>query len=401
MNPFHKKLIETYVGKKFKSMSEYITERHETSNNPILIEAVFAEAFEEVDFENYIGFLEENVSLPVLATPEPAKAKRYSFKTMQDDMRGAGTVWQDKKAQKAARQDLGIRPGTKLFTAQGGNPKLAKEESTIPDRGTIGLTLLPEKQSGLINTCPCATGECAKACLNMTGRGSMSQEARKRKLERVVTKGHSSAVILHNELDAHEKAMTKRGKKAVARLNVVSDIPWETVHPEIFSQHKNTQFYDYTKIASRVMNSDGSAKKLPENYHLTLSSTGIHGAESNWHHARQHLNNGGVVAMVFAVHAGRGSKPGGALPSHVVDEATGKKWRVVDGDAHDHRYLDHTLNGVQQGEGVIAGLRIKVGKKNLAKAGDFAVRPSDDKGSPVVVSRDHPANRKLQHGDVV
>jgi len=395
MNPFSKKLIERFIGKQFRTISDVIVENYETTADRLITESVFDELFEDITFETYIEFLSEQISLPVLASAAPQpEAKKYSFATMKADMADTHKLWRDKKAKKAARADLGIRPGTKLFTAQGGNPKLAKEESTIPDRGTIGLTLLPEKQSGLINTCPCATGECAKACLNMTGRGAMSQEARGRKLERVVTKAKSAGIILHNELDAHERAMAKQGKKAVARLNVVSDIPWETVHPEIFSEHKNTQFYDYTKIASRVMNADGTPKKLPDNYHLTFSSTGIQGPDSNWHHARQHLNNGGVVAMVFAVHAGRGKKPGGVLPSHVVDEATGKKWRVVDADAHDHRYLDKQLNGIDENEGVIAGLRIKGGKKNLAKAGNFAVRPTSEPGAPVVVGKDHPANQQ-------
>jgi hypothetical protein len=393
MKEFGKNLVEHFIGRKFRTVTDCVVENYETTNDTVLIESVFDELFEAVEFETYIDFLNEDVALPVVQ-PSAPETKRYSFATMKADMAGAHTKWRDKKALKAARADLGIKPGTKLFTAQGGNPKLAKEESTIPDRGTIGLTLLPEKQSGLINTCPCATGECAKACLNMTGRGAMSQEARRRKLERVVTKAHSAAIVLHHEIDAHERAMAKQGKKAVDRMNVVQDIPWEIIHPEIFSEHKNTQFYDYTKIASRVLNADGSKKQLPENYHLTFSSTGLQGPDSNWHHARQHLNNGGVVAMVFAVHAGRGKKPGGALPSHVIDQATGKKYRVVDGDAHDHRYLDHQLNGIDPSEGVIAGLRIKGGKKNLAKAGDFAVRPTDDQGSPVMVSADHPANKQ-------
>ena len=389
---FRKMFIEHRMGRRFKTVTDVICEHYETTENQILTESIFDELLEDITFETYIDFLSEDVSLPVIQTATPEK-RRYSFKTMQDDMRGAGSVWRDKKAKKAARTALGLRPSSKLFTAQGGNPKLAKEESTIPDRGTIGLTLLPERQSGLINTCPCATGECARACLNMTGRGAMSQEARQRKLERVVTNAHSSAVVLHNELHSHQQAMARQGKVPVARLNVVSDIPWETVHPEFFSEHPDVQFYDYTKITSRVLNSDGSAKKLPKNYHLTLSSTGIHGSENNWHQVRQHLNNGGVVAMVFAVHAGRGKKPGGALPTHVIDQATGRRYRVVDGDVHDHRYLDKKLNGIPETEGVIAGLRIKGGKKNLAKAGDFAVRPTDEHGSPVVVSADHPANK--------
>ena len=391
MKPFNKQLVEQYVGRKFRTVTDCIVENYETTNNPMLTALLFDELFESLEFETYIDFLNENVSLPVMQ-PEAPQQKRYSFKTMMDDMRGANLVWKVKKALKAARSALGIRPGYKLFTQQGGNPKLAKEEATIPDRGTIGLTLLPERQSGIINTCPCATGECAKACLNMTGRGAMSQEARQKKLERVVTNAQASAVVLHNELHAHEQAMKRQGKVPVARLNVVSDIPWETVHPEFFSEHPDVQFYDYTKITSRVLNSDGTAKKLPKNYHLTLSSTGIHGPDNNWGDARQHLNNGGVVAMVFAVHAGRGKKPGGALPSHVIDQSTGRRYRVVDGDAHDHRYLDKKLNGIPETEGVIAGLRIKGGKKNLAKAGDFAVRPTDEHGSPVIIPANHSDN---------
>lgn len=398
MNPVFRKMLQDLTGRQVKTLTDVICENFQTTTNTLLVEEVFDELFENINFETYVDFLAEDVSLPVLQPqqpqqPEQAPQKRYSFKTMQTDMAGAHTKWKDKTARKAARKELGISSGAKLFTQQGGNPKLSKEQGTIPDRGTIGLTLLPERQSGIINTCPCATGECAKACLNMTGRGAMSQDARKRKLERVVTKGQHAGVILHQELDAHERQMAKQGKKAVARLNVVSDIPWETVHPEFFSEHPNVQFYDYTKIASRVMHPDGTKKELPSNYHLTFSSTGIQGSDSNWGHTRQHLDNGGVAAMVFAVHAGRGKKPGGVLPSHVIDEHTGKKYRVIDADEHDHRYLDKQLHGIGENEGVIAGLRIKGGRKNLAKAGDFAVRPTDDQGAPVVVPKTHPANQ--------
>lgn len=72
--------------------------------------------------------------------------------------------------------------------------------------------------------------------------------------------------------------------------------------------------------------------------------------------------------MVFAV--GKG-KP---LPTHVHDEATGVTHRVVDGDESDHRHMDHENNGIPHGTGVIAGLRMKGGKKMLAAAGDFAVK---------------------------
>lgn len=394
MSTLGRQFIENRVGKKFRTMTDVIVENYQTTNDTVLTQSIFDELFENMYFETYVEFLRENVSLPVLPSQPQEQPKRFSFKTMLDDMRGAHKKWKDRLAQKAARMELGIKAGYKFFTQQGGNPKLAKEQTSIPGRGTIGLTLLPERQSGLINTCPCATGECARACLNMTGRGPMSQEARKKKLEKIVTKAHAAAIVLHGEIDAHERAMAKQDMIAVVRPNIVSDITWETVHPELFSEHPKVQFYDYTKIASRLMHPDGTPKQLPKNYHLTFSSTGLQGKEQNWGDARRHLDNGGVVAMVFAVHAGRGKKPGGVLPSHVVDQATGKRYRVVDGDAHDHRYLDKQLNGIPEHEGVIAGLRIKGGAPNLAKAGDFAVRPTDDQGSPVVVPHDHPANQR-------
>ena len=147
MNPFSKKLIERFIGKQFRTISDVIVENYETTADRLITESVFDELFEDIAFETYIEFLSEQISLPVLASTAPQpEAKKYSFATMKADMADTHKLWRDKKAKKAARADLGIRPGTKLFTAQGGNPKLAKEESTIPDRGTIGLTLLPEKQ---------------------------------------------------------------------------------------------------------------------------------------------------------------------------------------------------------------------------------------------------------------
>ena len=91
--------------------------------------------------------------------------------------------------------------------------------------------------------------------------------------------------------------------------------------------------------------------------------------------------------MVFAIPSGRGDKPGGTLPTHVVDQKTGQRWRVIDADIHDHRHLDHAYNDAEPGEGLIAGLRIKGGKKLLAKAGDFAVRVPE--GQSVVTVPDH------------
>lgn len=329
-------------------------------------------------FEKYIGFLTEDaVALAQVSTKVGWNKIKAGFDQTSDPA-------QRKILAKQGRQ----MRSADLLGAAGSNPKLAKEEGTIPDFVTKSLSLSPADESGRINTCSCATEECRAACLNKAGRGAMTatQTGRLKKTDFMIDHPHHFMAMLKDEISAHARSAEKQGKRAAVRLNVVSDIPYEILHPQIFTEHPDVQFYDYTKIARRVLNTDGTARKLPDNYHLTLSSTGIH-KESNWSDVRQHLSNGGVAAMVFAIPSGRGDKPGGTLPTHVVDGKTGQRWRVIDADIHDHRHLDHAYNDAEPGEGLIAGLRIKGGKKLLAKAGDFAVRVPE--GQSVVTVPDH------------
>ena len=329
-------------------------------------------------FEKYIEFLAEDaVALTQVSTKVGWDKIKAGFEQTSDP--------ENRKT--LAKQGRKIRSAP-LLGAAGSNPKLAKEQGTIPDFVTKSLSLSPADESGRINTCSCATEECRAACLNKAGRGAMTttQKGRLKKTDFMIDNPHHFMSMLKDEISTHGRSAESAGKRAAVRLNVVSDIPYEILHPQIFTEHPNVQFYDYTKIARRVLNTDGTPRKLPDNYHLTLSSTGIH-KESNWGDVRQHLSNGGVAAMVFAVPSGRGKKPGGALPTHVVDGSTGKRWRVIDADIHDHRHLDHAYNDAQPGEGLIAGLRIKGGKKLLAKAGNFAVRIPE--GESVVTVPDH------------
>lgn len=321
---------------------------------------------EQYAMDRYLSFLlEANLSLDVV---KPDTANWGKIKAGFDKVK-------DPNQRKAVAKEARQKRKTKLLGAEGSNPKIAKESESVPEYATKGLSLSPSDESGRINTCACATDECRAACLNKAGRGAMTsvQKARLNKTDHMIDNPHHFMGALHDEIDAHERSATKKGKKAAVRLNVVSDIPYEKLHPEIFHQHPNVKFYDYTKVAGRVLKPDGSKRELPSNYHVTLSSTGIH-KQSNWKHVRQHLDNGGVSAMVFAVPASRKGKQGGDLPTHVHDEKTGKRYRVIDGDIHDHRHLDHIYNDAAPGEGLIAGLRIKGGKKMLEKAGDFAVK---------------------------
>lgn len=268
-----------------------------------------------------------------------------------------------------------------LFTAEQGNPKLAKEGESVPEYMSVGVSLSPHKSADTgLNFCPCATEDCKSVCLTDTGRGSFDpavNEARKKRSHFLVQHPEHFSALLDHGIGLAKQRAAKQGKKLAVRLNVFSDIHWEDYAPHIFKKHNDVQFYDYTKIAKRTQ------KELPPNYHLTFSSTGVKGKDSNWEHAKNHLDKGGVVAMVFQAKPGKGKAAPEKLPSFVHDKKTGKKYRVIDGDIHDHRHLDHIYNSAQQGEGLIAGLHLKSPisggfEKQVAKANDFAVAFDDD-----------------------
>jgi hypothetical protein len=80
----------------------------------------------------------------------------------------------------------------------------------------------------------------------------------------------------------------------------------------LFERFPDVAFVDYTKIVSRF------ARKLPANYHLTLSRS-----ETNEGECLEALERGINVAVVFA------DKP-----------ATWHGFECIDGDEHDLRQLD-------------------------------------------------------------
>lgn len=277
---------------------------------------------------------------------------------------------------------------TDLFTDEAGNPKLAASAKNIPEFKTKGLALAPSTASG-IDVCPAATPECKSSCLGEhAGRGAFDPQVKGTRRARTkfmfAHPAHFYAMVDHEVQKAKESAHGE-GKKLAVRLNVLSDIPHERLAPQLFKKHSDVHFYDYTKLSGRPMHKD-----MPPNYHLTVSSTGINHAGSNWSAVQRHLDRGGVASMVFALKAkrgepgGKGYRAGGDLPTHVVvHDHTGKevkRYRVIDGDVHDHRHLDHDYSEAPKSEGLIAGLRLKAQnhERSLKNAGKFAVSVGDD-----------------------
>ncbi len=201
---------------------------------------------------------------------------------------------------------------------------------------TAVMYLAPYKSAG-INLCPMAEiAGCWRGCLNTAGRGGISkgsakmnphgielpdnaiQNARITRTRLWADDRPAFMAQLRKEITAFIKKAKRKGLTPVVRLNGTSDIQWERVAPELFTEFADIQFYDYTKIAKRF------ERKLPANYYLCLSWSGA---------SRRYQD------MVEETH-----RTLGASLVVVTRDAASKAEQLelggIDGDENDLRFLD-------------------------------------------------------------
>lgn len=220
---------------------------------------------------------------------------------------------------------------SKFLTPPDSNAKLAK--GAAKGWHTLSLSLAPANMSG-IEVCPGSTAECRRSCIGHSAgcarRYPAVVKARIARTRFLFEQPEAALTLITYELLQWRAKLGSRAKIAL-RLNAFSDIVWEVMCPGLihFVHSLRIRMYDYTKLPARFL-------RKPDNYDLTLSYSG-----HNWYDCRDVLESGGRVAMVFA----------GWMPTEFAG------YRVINGDAHDLRFLDP--------KGVIVGLRLK------------GVRPSD------------------------
>ena len=186
------------------------------------------------------------------------------------------------------------------------------------------------------------------ACLNTSGHGQRNsvQDSRIAKTQKLFEQEQEFLTQLVDEIGKAIKSAKRKGMTPCFRLNLTSDIPWETKKIDgktIFELFPDVQFYDYTKGFRRMKNFlDG---KMPTNYHLTFSRS-----ENNQNFCELVAKLGGNVAVVFR--------------NYIPEKYMGLP--VVNGDETDLRFLD--------GCNVVVGLI----EKGMAKKDEtgFVVEPS-------------------------
>lgn len=185
-----------------------------------------------------------------------------------------------------------------------------------------GLSLMPT-----IELCPSAmNAQCFNDCLKSSGLAQVYtsvNKARQAKTDFYNNDRDGFLTQLRRELTNLDKYAQKHNKRAIVRLNVLSDIAWE--NHNIPQDFPNIYFYDYTKRAARL-------GKTPSNYDLMFSYSA---APKYAKQVEIALKTDAPMTVVFK----------NGLPS----EWMGRE--VVDGDISDLDNVKHS--------GKIIGLRVK------------------------------------------
>lgn len=227
--------------------------------------------------------------------------------------------------------------------------------------------------------CPGATEGCKMVCLSSAGRMAQTGPIAASVKRQVTLKKNRKAFLII--LVAGIARLSARARKLNAglgiRLNVLSDLPWESyrvtldkdmaqylrdygikkaqakTYKNLMELFPHVQFYDYTKVKTRM---DKFLRgNLPKNYHLTWS---LAETSDNRKEALKVLRTKKTtVSVPFAVY-GRTEKP---LPKQltIVHSDQPYTFKVIDADKHDFRPIDPP--------GTISGLRFKIPKKPSLK----------------------------------
>lgn len=245
---------------------------------------------------------------------------------------------------------------------------------------------VPELQKKF-GVCLGSSEACRTSCLVYAGQNQAVEHNNLIKGDRLLALLKEPKAFIRMMIDSMQKHVAATAKTKTVpyfRPNILSDIPWEILFPELWTYpaFQNLSIYDYTKLAGRETESLGhlfaskGADKMLNNalhYDLTFSFSG-----KNANLLEQELERNMRLAIVFL----RTLKSGSLKPSKTTGKINFKAAesfqnmrflgeRIIDGDEHDLRPLDP--------QGTIVGLRFKTLRKSgkraqqIERAGKFVV----------------------------
>tara|TARA_Y100000310_G_scaffold215516_1_gene216457 strand:- start:444 stop:1916 length:1473 start_codon:yes stop_codon:yes gene_type:complete len=178
---------------------------------------------------------------------------------------------------------------TSSYRLLGGNAKMEKSTAAVEYK-TRGVSLSPDLESGMKGVCA-GSGQCASVCLAEHGQyvGAKHQRVRIKKTLYMALFPDHFINKLENELHGHYRYARSEGLNAAARLNVLSDVPWERVPEIMATMSTGLKLYDYTKLPWSVR------QPRPDGYKLTYS---LGEARGSLDRALDWMFRGGNAAVV-------------------------------------------------------------------------------------------------------
>lgn len=193
---------------------------------------------------------------------------------------------------------------------------------------------------------------CRKFCLVGSGHEkidylagiSRTHDARNKRTMLYFANRELFCKIMDVEIQRAKRKAEREGHIFAIRFNCTSDIPLTSLNKfqggkNLLERYPDVKIYDYTK---RPMNLK-IASQYP-NYHVVLSYY-----KGNENLAKEWLNNGGSIAVVFGVNDVKD------MPETFLG------YPVINGDRYDARFLDP--------KNCVVGLKYKVGKQDFKKVG--------------------------------
>ncbi len=223
-----------------------------------------------------------------------------------------------------------------LITEPTGNPKFSK--SIDSDFYNCGITLAPAKLSGY-NVCTMSTAKCRGGCLGNFGRSEYIPSILRARINRTKLL-FSDRDLFWSILEAHchriDRKARKLGKTVAFRSDILSDLNWHKMFPQLFRDFSHWKFYGYTKIRSKIESMINGSNPVHQTYSFN--------ERTKWRDVENYVSNGVNVAIPFF--DSKTLKPG------IPDSYKGIK--VINGDLTDLRFTDPV--------GVIVGLNVKLPK---------------------------------------
>ena len=237
------------------------------------------------------------------------------------------------------------------------NSKLRKAPGKAGRYRAIGLAMAPANYSGR-EMCAWRTAGCTLACNGFWSGMNVTISTRLALIGRALLWHNFRELFaekLFREIHNFEKLCSRSGVIPAVRLNVSTDVVWERMLPELFTEFPRVSMYDYTKALPK------HRPTLPRNYTLCHSFN----ERTTSADVRDVIDAGRNIVVAFDSAYAPQRKLWGALPESVRftnDFGLDFELPVINADRHDIR-----LPAVD-GRGVVQGLHGKSGRSRVDSA---------------------------------